>query len=248
MLIFAGCQSKRARILKETTWYAGSIEWCQANEPKGLKINVPSIWMGKVARVEKDSSKNTISDIYLEEAERLMPYSMFSKDLRLWCSSKNFNAKYPKVGEFWAFRVNRSLKGQMVAKQAVKLIYNLDAEGLRIVDPLAPKPNFHLFISNKDIPTSSITLKVSINGELIVNQKIGEDVVWWSHSYYHFPLHLTARENVIEILSSYAKLKKKFIFDANNSIGIILYDSKPWYKFENDSINFSTTHPIKYKP
>lgn len=137
VLFLIGCQSKRAGLLKETSWYKDSTKWYDANYPgiKGLKINTPSIWIGKVVRVEHQPNGD-ISDIYLEEAERLKPYSMFFKDLRLFTSKEDFNTCQPKVGEYWAFRVNRNIKGMMGIIKAVKLIYDLDADKLRIVDPL----------------------------------------------------------------------------------------------------------------
>jgi len=131
ILFLAGCQSKRARLLKETSWYEDSVKWYNAKYP-GF-INTPSIWIGKIVKLEQRPNGD-ISGVYLEEAERLKPYSMFSKDLRLFTSKEDFNACPPKVGEYWAFRVNRNIKGMMGIVRSAKLIYDLDADKLHIID------------------------------------------------------------------------------------------------------------------
>ena len=138
VLFLGGCQSKRARLLKETSWYENSVKWYDVNYPgvKSLKINTPSIWIGKVVKIENSLKEGKISNIYLEDAERLKPYAMFSQDLNLWASEKNFNSNIPKVGEYWAFRVIHGLKGNMHINKAVKVIYNSSTDTLRIIDPL----------------------------------------------------------------------------------------------------------------
>lgn len=140
ILFLAGCQSKRARLLKETSWYTASVKWYSlgnaANRLGGLHFNTPSIWIGKIVKLEHQPNGD-ISGVYLEEAERLKPYSMFSKDLRLFASKEDFNICPPKVGEYWAFRVNRNIKGMMGVIKAVKIIYDLDSGTLGVFDPSA---------------------------------------------------------------------------------------------------------------
>ncbi len=135
VLFLAGCQSKRASLLKETLWYEDSVKWYDASYPGvlGLTINIPSIWVGKITRVDHSQSNGNISKIYLEDAERLKPFSMFSKGLRLFASKENFNTCQPKEGEYWAFRVYRNIKGTMGITESVKLMYNLDADKLYII-------------------------------------------------------------------------------------------------------------------
>ncbi len=117
-------------MLKENAWYEDSVRWFDAKDPgwKGLKINVPSIWIGRIKKVESGS-------IYLEDAERLKPYKMFSKDLCLWKIGKL--KPVPKKGEIWAFRVMRGLKGGMYIKKASRIVYDSSLDSIKIVDALS---------------------------------------------------------------------------------------------------------------
>ena len=169
ILFLAGCQSKRARLLKETSWYSASVKWYglgnAVNRLGGLHFNTPSIWIGKIVKLEHQPNGD-ISGVYLEEAERLKPYSMFFKDLRLFASKEDFNICPPKVGEYWAFRVNRNIKGMMGVIKAVKIIYDADSGKLGVFDPSASCDKSKRFIN--DFGKGSI---VVLNGLQITDKK-----------------------------------------------------------------------------
>ncbi len=128
--LLAGCTHEHIMLskLRESDWYKTQEVRAKKRNNASLRLNMEYIVSGKVKEVRYDYYNKSISDVILSPVHCLYAPSCwtewFSPDpVRI--SAKNDDFKdFPTVGEYWAFRVMKGIKGRYFIKSAVKLFYD----------------------------------------------------------------------------------------------------------------------------